>query len=296
MKRHGRSGFTLIEVLVTLLIMGGIMVTITQILTATRNSRDRIHNMQEAHLAGPAILDRIERDLRALYSYNRDPSAFLRITDRVIAGLDADSIDFVATTNSLVIEEQHRERRFVKADANEVGYRLRMNPQYDDFLEIWRREDFGIDEEPFDDGNYSFLHDRIKGFNIEVYEEDGPEAEPLESWGTDNDEQIGLPTRIEIVLTLELAPRLIRETLIQTRREVSFRRVFRFPETLRLAQEIQPVPRIPHVPPPIPETDPAATGGNTGTPGFDVNVSSGGGGGGGGGGGNPPVNPFGGGG
>src|SRR5262249_15221466 len=58
---HARAGFTLVEVLLTLLIMGMIMVSMTQILTAARTSRDTIHNIQETELAGPAILDMIER-------------------------------------------------------------------------------------------------------------------------------------------------------------------------------------------------------------------------------------------
>ena len=67
-----RAGFTLMEVILTLLIMGGIMVTITQILTASRQSRDTIHNIQESMLAGPAILERIEEDLRGLLVYDRE--------------------------------------------------------------------------------------------------------------------------------------------------------------------------------------------------------------------------------
>lgn len=258
---RSQRGFTIMEVIVTILIMAGIMVSISQILTAVRNTRDRIHNMQEAHLAGPAILDRIETDLRALDDFDREPALALRVTNRVIQGLDADSIDFVATTNSAIIEKQSGANRFVRADLNEVGYRLRANPLQDDFLELWRREDFGVDEEPFDGGNFSFLHERVKGFNIEVFEEDGPEAEPFESWGTKDDEHSGIPARIEIEITVELAPRLVRETLIPTKREVTFRRIYRFPESLRLAQEIQPVPFIPSVPSPTPEVDdPAAAG------------------------------------
>jgi type II secretion system protein J len=260
-RRIDRGGFTMIEVIVTILIMAGIMLTITQILNAVRNSRDRIHNMQEAHLAGPALLDRIENDLRALSTYGRDPALALRVKNRVIQGLDADSIDFVVDTNSLVIEKQASADRFVRADACEVGYRLRTNAENDDFLELWRREDFGIDEEPFDGGRYSFLHDRVKGFRIEVFEEDGPDAEPLENWGTENDEHTGLPARIEIEVTIELAPRLVRETLVQLKREVTFKRIYRFPESLRAALEIQPVPFIPSVPPAIPRAgEPGAQG------------------------------------
>ena len=64
LRRGTRAGFTLVEVLLTLLIMSMIMVSLTQILTAARTSRDTIHNIQETQLAGPAILDLVERDLR----------------------------------------------------------------------------------------------------------------------------------------------------------------------------------------------------------------------------------------
>ena len=104
MSRHTRTtaGFTLIEVMLTLLIMAGIMVTVTQILSAARKNRDEIHNIQERQLAGPAIMHRLERDLRSVFTFNRDPRFALRIRDRVLQGFDADTIDFVATTDSLM--------------------------------------------------------------------------------------------------------------------------------------------------------------------------------------------------
>jgi len=87
---RGRAGFTLIEVLVTVLIMGMLMVSITQILTSVRMSRDTIHNIQETQLAGPAILDLIERDLRGLVVHGRGHEQHLRTRDRVMMGLDGD--------------------------------------------------------------------------------------------------------------------------------------------------------------------------------------------------------------
>ena len=79
-----KSGFTLAEVLVTVLIMGGIMVSITQILHTARISRDTIHNIQETQLAGPAIMDMIERDLRGLMIYNRTRQDHMRVQNRVM--------------------------------------------------------------------------------------------------------------------------------------------------------------------------------------------------------------------
>ncbi len=246
-RRQARAGFTLMEILLTLLLMAGIMLTITQILTRARQIRDQIHNMQERQLVGPAILDLIEHDIRAMLIYNRDPEDLLRIEDRVLSGLDADKLDFVTTTDSMVPFRRHEGESFRHADINEVGYRLRVSPSSDDFLEIYRREDFGVDEEAMQGGSFTLLHDRVKGFDIQVYDEDGQDAEPIEEWGReggDEDHQ-GLPLRIEISLTLELNPRLISQTSSRDVREMTYGRTIRLPESLLLAFQTQPIPTIP---------------------------------------------------
>lgn len=260
----GTGGFTLIEVLLTLLIMSGILVTVTQILNAARRSRDEIHNIQEQDLAGPAILDRLERDLRGLFLFDQDPKTALRIQDRVVSGIDADTIDFVTSEDSLVPWRRHSNDLYRRSDYNEVGYRLRPRPDNDDFLELFRREGFGLDEDTYEGGRFALLHDRVKGFDVQIFEEDGPDAEPLEEWGTGRDERVGLPARIEITLTLELAPRLLREQLITfQKREFVYQRVIRFPEILRIALESPIMPRIPFLSSPAAET-PGAAGAEAG--------------------------------
>ena len=267
-----RAGFTLVEVLVALMITGMILVTVTQILSAARVRRDQIHNVQETQLVGPAILDRIEADLRGLFLFNRDPADFLRVRNRVLSGLDADSLDFVTSANSLGWRKDDGGERW--ADYVEVGYRLRVNPSNDDFLEIYRREAFGVDDEPYDGGEYAFLTDRVRRFDIQIYPEDGPDAEPTEEWGVENaewtsidgssNESIGLPLRLEIELHLEMAPRLVREQFYmgaETKRTVVYRRIVRFPKSLVMAAELQPVPLIPELVPPSEQTDPTGAGG-----------------------------------
>ena len=97
------AGFTLMEVILTVLIMSGLLMTMVQLLSAARTTRDTIHNIQENQLAGPAILDLIERDLRGLLVYNRPQGQILRIRSRSLAGLEADSIDFVTSVNLSLI-------------------------------------------------------------------------------------------------------------------------------------------------------------------------------------------------
>jgi prepilin-type N-terminal cleavage/methylation domain-containing protein len=255
--RPSRAGFSLVEVLVVLLIVGGLMLAITQLLEGTRISRDTIHNIQETQLAGPAIMDLVERDLRSLLAYDRRAEDLLAVQDRVVYGMDADALDFSATTNSLLPVQV--EQRLVRSDVCEVGYRVRPNPADDDFLEIYRREDFGIDDEPFDGGTYTFLHDRVKRFNVQLFTEDGIDAEPLDEWHHEEGEA-PLPRRLEISMTLELAPRINREQLRYApveMRTVTYFRVIRLSEALFRALEVSPVPLIPELRPP--DEEPAET-------------------------------------
>ncbi|HKX45233.1 MAG TPA: prepilin-type N-terminal cleavage/methylation domain-containing protein [Planctomycetota bacterium] len=258
-RRH--AGYTLVEVMVVLLIMSSLLVTIGMILTSARTTRDVIHNLQENQLAGPAILDLVEADLRALHTFNREPRDVLRIEDRTISGLDADRIDFVAATNSRTPLKEDAEG--IAFDLNEVGYVLRENPEQNDFLEIWRREDGHVDAEPFRGGEYVFLHDRVLSFGIEVFEEDGPDAEPLDEWGEEGGEDFGLPTRIEITLELELAPRILRgetQDWMHARSRMTYRRIVRFDADLIASLDLQPLPRLAEIEAP----DPDAVGGAPG--------------------------------
>ena len=242
------AGFTLVEVTLTIFIMSLLLVSMTEILTAARTSRDTIHNIQETQLAGPAILDLIERDLRGVFTTSIEPRRQLRLRSRVTLGQDADSLDFTTTTDSKVWS--YDGDRALRADVNEVGYRLRPSPESDDFLELYRREDFGIDAEPYDGGSYTFLHDRIKSFDVLAYAADGIDAEPLEEWNTDSSDvqEFGLPARLEIAVTLELTPRIAREQLAIApvdRRTITYRRVVRLPQGLRVDQQHTPRLAIP---------------------------------------------------
>jgi prepilin-type N-terminal cleavage/methylation domain-containing protein len=277
-----QAGFTLVEVLVVVLIVSGIMLAITQVLDSARVSRDTIHNIEETQLAGPAIMDLIERDLRAMITFDLPLESLLRVKNRVVSGLDADSIDFVASTDSLAAWDVNR--RATTNDYGEVGYRLRPNPADKDMLEIYRRESFGVDDKPHEGGQYVFLHDRVRHFDVLVFNEDGPDADSIEEWndGSTDPDKIGLPARLQIELTLELAPRIQREQLVfrsADKRTITYRRVIRIPQSLRDTLAGPPIPSIPQLTAP----GAAAAGGGTNVGGPASGGAPGGGGGGGGG-------------
>ncbi|MCP3917410.1 MAG: prepilin-type N-terminal cleavage/methylation domain-containing protein [bacterium] len=258
-----RAGFTLVEIIVTIAIVGLMLASVTQILTTVRMSRDSIHNIQEVQLAGPAIMDLIERDMRGLVTTNVPTANHLRVVNRVLLGEDADRVDFLSETDSLI---PNLEYEFpMRADVNEVGYCLRINPEDDRFLEMYRRESFGVDEESFTGGVYTFLHDRVRSFDIEIYENDGPEEEPIDEWGMDSTdpETQGLPASLKITLILELSPRLLREQLAIARVDkqiVTYSRVVRLPEAMRVAED--QIPRLNVPVPPDDSGDPIGGGGD----------------------------------
>lgn len=255
-----RAGFTLIEILVTVAIMGLMLAAITQMLSSVRFTRDIIHNEQEQYLAGPAIMDLIERDLQAVFVTGLRRADHLKVEDRVLGGTDADRLDFFTSTDSLLWQEEGD--RQIRADVNEVGYCLRVNPEEEDFLELYRREGFGIDLEPHRGGNYIFLHDRVRAFDIEVFAARGPEdeLEALEEWGqTEDDPEIsGLPAFLRITLEIELEPRLLRETLLRSKQLKTYVRIINLPESLRFENE-NDVPRL-QIPTGATSQDEPATG------------------------------------
>ena len=110
------AGFTLVEVMVTLVIVGIIMVSVAEILRGARYTRDSIHNIQEKELAGPLILQTIENDLRSLVVYDRDPRLAIRIQNLIRSGFDADSIDFVSSADSLLPYRENSGQAFRRAD------------------------------------------------------------------------------------------------------------------------------------------------------------------------------------
>ena len=244
-REMNRAGFSLVEVLVTIAIMGLMLTAVTQMLTSVRFARDIVHNEQEEYLAGPAILDQLERDLQAIYVTNLLLIDHMKIEDKVVGGMDADRIDFACTTDNLIWQDLGD--RQVRADVNEVGYCLRSNPNDNDFLELYRREGFGVDTDPHTDGVYIFMHDRVRAFNIEIFTENGPEdmLDPLDEWGQDESDPDlqGLPAFMRVTLEVELEPRLLRETMLLSKQLKTYVRVINMPAPLRFGSEGE-IPRL----------------------------------------------------
>jgi len=273
-----RLGFTLVEVLVALFISGLIMTSVLSSLDSTQRAVDAIHNIVETENVGPRILQVFRDDLRDLAVYDAPEFRVLHGEKDSIGGRDADRIDLlVRRKSSLPFHDPVREEE-VYAPLTEVGWRLRPSPGSSDFLELWRREDFLVDDKPFEEGRFSLLYERVINFQILYYEEPGFDPDWDDEW--DSEERQSLPVAIEIRLDMEVKPRKSAESRLflgANRSRLEFYDVLAIAEPVRWTFRNRLHPLLPgeeseSIGPGEEEKDDkedSGTGGDVGTPGRD---------------------------
>lgn len=207
----GRLGFTLMEVLVAMFISAMIMVAVLGSLDSTQKAVDAIHNITLVEKAGPRLVSMIRDDLSRLAVYDAGEYQVLNGENRTSPrGADADRINMLVHRRSANPYPDPLTGRKFRAPVNEVGYWVRQRPDSDDFLQLYRREDFMVDDEPFLGGYFSPLNDRIISFNLVYYGE--PEFDPYGEDDWDSMQEGQLPYCIELYLELEVQPRKSAES------------------------------------------------------------------------------------
>jgi prepilin-type N-terminal cleavage/methylation domain-containing protein len=204
-------GFTLMEVLVAMFISALIMVAVLGSLDSTQKAVDAIHNITLVEKAGPRLVSMIRDDLSRLAVYDAGEYQVLMGESRTSPrGADADRINMLVQRRSASPYPDPVSGRHFRAPLNEVGYWVRQRPDSDDFLQLFRREDFMVDDEPFEGGYFAPLNDRIISFNLAYYGE--PEYDPNSEDNWDSMQEGQLPYCIELNLELEVQPRKSAES------------------------------------------------------------------------------------
>ena len=195
--RARRSGFTLIELMLAVLILAIMMSIIYGVVVSTVTAARRVEEITASSEIGPAILTQIRIDLEAAFLPKE--GEFFVGTKRPGAGNSRDRVDFVSGVMSYGSENDIEEARF--HSFNEVGYQTIDSRKDPSVAVLYRREDFFIDADPLKGGRLTELYDRVRSFSLRYLEGD--------TWRNDwnSKSQKGLPRAVEIELKILVSSR-----------------------------------------------------------------------------------------
>jgi hypothetical protein len=201
MRRRLAAGLTVLEVLVASAILLTFLTAVFGLVFMMGELRNGVERAAAPYAIGPAVLDLVAEDLRhALLEPYEDVDAFKAEGD-TMGGADTTKIDFVTAVSSRSKVEVDDE--WVRAAICEVGYRLRRSETADGLFALYRREDFGVDENPLEGGKYYKLCDRVVVFRIDLFAEDpgtpdSDEAEGELEWDAETEERLPWGARITL--------------------------------------------------------------------------------------------------
>jgi type II secretion system protein J len=224
------SGFTLLEILLTIVILALLLSCVYVVLVGTIQAVERVEYVTQRSELGPGILRLVVRDFEHAVIPGGRGGAYFASKSQGYGAFSTDRVDFVANVPAL--GPYDAEGRNVNgpprpSPMNEVGYRLMPNPTAPGLFRLFRREGYWIDAEPLSGGMLYEIYDRVRSFQLEYY--DGKE------WKRDwaSLEMGGLPVAVRVGLTIEVgtpdAERAASATESDTVRLVSYQVVVTIP-------------------------------------------------------------------
>lgn len=165
------AGFTLVELTVAILLVSITMAFIYQKLWYTVRTRDMLVRELESPKIESAVLDMIARDFRFLYYQEAllpGNSGFWG-RSKSLNAKDADRVDFLTSRVSRIAELEDATAQPGDSPLGEVGYACRPNDANSKWLELWRREDYFVDDDPTDGGKFSLVYDKVRRFSLRYY-------------------------------------------------------------------------------------------------------------------------------
>lgn len=186
MSRAGRSrGFTLLELIVSLGILAALVGLVLQLMTLTVRGRDMVLEGMRRPKVSNAIISQIVKDLRYVWFGGLTGNAGFVGRSRTVGGKDGDRIDFITArlARTVELDEENKDEDRPMSNLSEVGYALR---QSDDgvHLELWRREDAYVDDDPANGGAYTLIYGRVRELSWTYYDRPGesPGNKGHEEW------------------------------------------------------------------------------------------------------------------
>jgi type II secretion system protein J len=192
MMKTRRSGFTLVELMLAVLILAIMMAIIYGVVVSTVTAARRVEEITATSEIGPAILTQMRLDLEAAF-LPKEGEYF--VATKRSGGADArDRIDFVSGVLAYGSKNDLEEPRFYSF--NEIGYQTIDSRRDPGVATLYRRLDYGMDSDPLKGGQLTELYDRVRSFSLRFLEGDTWRND----WNSKN--QKGLPKAVEIELKI----------------------------------------------------------------------------------------------
>ena len=202
--KHSQRGVTLLEILVSLAVIGLIATLIYGALDGMAKSRDGLARIGDRYHQGRSALSRITRELQSAFISAHSPiNPALATRTTLFLGTDSsktDRVDFTSFSHRRLARSAH------ESDQCELSYFTSRDPDDRNKLDLVRREDASIDLDPGKDGPVLVVAEDISEFNLRYF--DQVTQQWTDSW--DSSQATGqfgrLPSQIKVDLILNHGP------------------------------------------------------------------------------------------
>ncbi len=193
-----RGCFSLMEIMIAVTILGMVSTLIYSSFARSLEIPQYLRNIQERYHKVRIAMDRMTSEIAMAYlSKHVDPNT--DESPRYIFRLEnkdpGDRLDFTAFAHTKLYADVD------ESDQCEIGFFLEEDPEKKDVLNLMRREQKRIDEEPGWGGKKMILADDVEDFEVQIWDEG--EKEWVEEWDTSQIEQFEkIPRIVQIELTI----------------------------------------------------------------------------------------------
>ncbi len=200
-------GFTLIEIMISISILVFLSAIMGQIISGTIHGSDLASDELRGPTVANAIFQQIFKDFRYVYYGGLTGDAGFRGRSDTLGGQEADRVDFITTRRTRTIGTDD-DGRLAETDrispVTEVGYALRDSDRNPGYRELWRREDYFVDDKPTEGGHYSLVYDRVRSFSLRYFPipEQSQDKQGLEEW--DSAQRKSLPYAILLKIEFDV--------------------------------------------------------------------------------------------